>query len=260
MISTTRYSQHNFIKYTSPKLTASSNFLSQVTSWAKVWMSSSNTTEKRIPRKRKTSSISSSSSLERREMDIRSRINYYEQKHQQPSQPQLQLTQRDLSNLFRATCQKLRPNSLSKARRLGDILHIRKLWDQLEPQVYQELGQQPHYLPPSKRTPFNPEKPGSAYLPRRSKRHIMVFAHFSRPKRSTFASTTIVYISQNNIIKMVPLIVASAPAQQKVEDSDEDDDDVPLGALLQLSSFSSSVTTPQTNYILRPPQPSHIRR
>jgi hypothetical protein len=238
MMTSRQQSQQDLIKYYNQKPTPATNFLSQFTSWAKIWMSSSSSsTNKKIPRKRKTSNITNNRSQEEknREMDIRSRINYYGEQ-----QPQPQMSQREISSLYRATCQKLRTSSSkpAKGRRLGDILHIRNLWDELEQHVYKDLCQAPHYLPPSKKVPFNPDKPGSIYLPRISKRHIIAFTLQIKPKRRSFASSTIVYIStpssaeQRSIIKVLTAVTPKA----QIQEDEDDDDDVPLGALLNIPS------------------------
>jgi hypothetical protein len=201
------------------------NFLTTtLTKWAKIWVSVSN-----IPCKRKISPTEGC-----RETDIRSRINYYDQPQQQNNLKTIpNLTSSSATGLYRATCQKLRPNSnVKRLVYLGDILHVRKCWDNLEKVLYQDLSNSPHYVPPTQRLPFNPEKPGSIYLPRKSKRNLAAFRHLSSPKRQTFASSTIVYNnSDKNIIKVLP-IVAPVPPQ-------DDDDDVPLAAL-DLFSYSNS--------------------
>lgn len=204
----------------------SNNFLTTFTKWAKIWMSSSTN----IPCKRK---IAPNPQI--RDTDIRARINYYDQPPPPPYQQQLQrdvpVSQR--THLYRATCLKLRPNAspTRKLFRLGDILHVRRFWDTLEKLVYQDLSSTPQYTPPSQRLPFNPDKPGSVFLPRKSKRNLAAFRHLSSPKRKSFASTTIVYnnSSRNNIIKVLPVVVPQ-----------DDDDDVPLGAL----DFSNSKSSP----------------
>ncbi|CAO3642387.1 unnamed protein product [Mucor hiemalis] len=202
----------------------SNNFLTTFTKWAKIWMSAS--TNSSIPCKRKIAP-----NQQARDTDIRARINYYDQSQLQPQQRDVPSSQR--THLYRATCLKLRPNAspTRKLFRLGDILHVRKFWDKLESLVYQDLSNTPQYLPPSQRLPFNPDKPGSIFLPRKSKRNLAAFRHLSSPKRKSFASTTIVYnnSSRNNIIKVLPVVVPQ-----------DDDDDVPLGAL----DFSNSKASP----------------
>lgn len=197
-------------------------FLSQFTNWAKIWMSPS-----KICRKRRNPSITS------RETDIRSRTNYYEPPPPAPLAPPATKYEDLVSNsqkalLYRATCQKLRPanNQLRKLTHLGDILHVRKFWDDLEMIVYKDLSNTSHYVPPSKRLPFNPDKPGSIFLPRKSRKNIDTSKH----RRRSFASSTIVFNStEKNSVQVLPLIVPQV-----------DDDDVPLGAL----HFSNSKLSP----------------
>lgn len=202
-------------------------FLSQFTNWAKIWISPS-----KIPRKRRNTSTSIT-----RETDIRSRINYYEP----PAQPQYDdlIPNSQKAFLYRATCQKLRPANNQLTRKLvhlGDILHVRKFWDDLEMIVYQDLSNTSHYLPPSKRLPFNPDKPGSIYLPRKSKRNIIALK--LQQNRRSFASSTIVYSNtgKQNIVQVLPLIVPQ-----------EDDDDVPLGSLHFSNSKQSPLHTKNNN-------------
>lgn len=206
--------QQDIIKFNTKGYPIATNFLSQFTSWAKIWMSP--TSNKSIPRKRKNTSTSIT-----RETDIRSRINYYEQ-----PEP-ITLTQR--ISLYKSTCQKLRPSnkscSVKRLIHLGDILHVRNFWDRLEAMVYQESSKKStaYYLPPSKRLPFNPDKPGSIYLPRKQKKSVVTYTSNSLPKkRPSFASSTIVYTSKNNTIQILPATILP---------SIEDDDDVPLGSL-----------------------------
>ena len=175
------------------------NFLSTFTKWAKIWISSSTSTM--IPRKRK---------IETREMDVRPRKSY------QDAPCVVPVSQR--VNLYQLTCQKLRPTTSPKRlRKLGDILHVRHFWDDLERLVYHELSANSHYIPPTKRLPFSPDKPGSIYLPRKSKRNLD--AQRSPNTRKSFASSTIVYNSIGECNTLVPVII------------EEDDDDIPLGSL-----------------------------
>ncbi|KAG2211636.1 hypothetical protein INT47_008733 [Mucor saturninus] len=189
-------------------------FLSQFTNWAKIWMSPSS----KIPRKRRNTSTSIG-----RETDIRSRTNYYEPPSLKPHYEEF-LASSQKALLYRATCQKLRPANNQFTRklvRLGDILHVRKFWDDLEMIVYKDLSSTSQYLPPSKRLPFNPDKPGSIYLPRKSKRNTNTAS--LKTQRRSFASSTIVYSNTTgNIVRVLPLIPQL---------DDDDDDDVPLGAL-----------------------------
>ncbi|GAA5806754.1 hypothetical protein MFLAVUS_000102 [Mucor flavus] len=213
-------SQQDIVKFGNKSYPIANKFLSQFTSWAKIWMSPS---PNKLPRKRKNTSSMT------RDTDIRSRTNYYDQ----PQPETLSLSQR--TTLYRATCQKLRPNnncnSIRKLVHLGDILHVRNFWDHLETIVYQDVSQNSQYLPPSKRLPFNPDKPGSIYLPRKQKKSVVTYTSASLPrKRQSFASSTIVYSNQGkHIIKVLPVAIVLP----------EDDDDVPLGAL-HFSNLKSS--------------------
>ncbi|KAI9344753.1 hypothetical protein BD770DRAFT_397430 [Pilaira anomala] len=212
--------QQDIIKFNTKGYPIATNFLSQFTSWAKIWMSPISTNKSKtilLPRKRKNTSTSIT-----RETDIRSRINYYEQ-----PEP-ITLTQR--ISLYKSTCQKLRPTtnktcSVKRLIHLGDILHVRNFWDRLEAMVYQDSFKKATtlYLPPSKRLPFNPDKPGSIYLPRKQKKSVVTYTSNSLPKkRPSFASSTIVYTSKNNTIQILPATILPFI---------EDDDDVPLGSL-----------------------------
>lgn len=107
-----------------------------------------------------------------------------------------------LSWLYRITCYKLQPNTKKKA--LGDVLHIRKFWQDLEAHIYQE-----HNI---KRVPFDPDLPGSVYLPKKSRKRIKTI------KREPYASTYIVYTFKKDHIETKSL-------------NEEDDDNVPLGIL-----------------------------
>ncbi|KAI9273446.1 hypothetical protein EDC94DRAFT_511089 [Helicostylum pulchrum] len=196
-------SQQEIIKFNNKSYPLANKFLSQFTSWAKIWMSP----------------------ITSRDTDIRSRTNYYD--HLPPQPETLSISQR--TALYRATCQKLRPttttsNNIRKLVHLGDILHVRNFWDYLESIVYQDVSQNSQYLPPSKRLPFNPDKPGSIYLPRKQKKSVVTYttaASLPR-KRQSFASSTIVYSNGGkHIIKVLPVAIVLP----------EDDDDVPLGAL-----------------------------
>lgn len=208
--------QQDLLKLNNSSYPIANNFLTTFTKWAKIWVSSSTI----IPCKRRIAPT------ETRETDIRSRINYYDQ----PQHDSMAIPKSKSTSLYRATCQKLRP-STSPTRSLvylGDILHVRKCWDHLERIIYQDVCKSPQYLPPSQRLPFDPEKPGSVYLPRKSKRNLAAFRHLTLPKRKPFAST-IVYNHSQNVIKVSP-VVSSVP---------QDDDDVPLATLNLFYSKSS---------------------
>ncbi|KAI9279113.1 hypothetical protein BY458DRAFT_503185, partial [Sporodiniella umbellata] len=70
--------------------------------------------------------------------------------------------------LYQLTCHKLQPSHHSK-KALGDVLHIRKFWEDLETEIYQhEIS----FVPSTRRIPFDPDIPGSVYLPKKSKKKI----------------------------------------------------------------------------------------
>lgn len=223
-----------------PPMTTS--FLSQFKSWAKIWMTSP---KKSTPRKRKIIAVD----YQETGGHIRSSASRTHPCHS------LYISHSQQASLYRLTCQKLRPNhnQPTKLSSLGDIIHVRKIWDHLEWEVYQDLCNTNDYMTPSKRLPFNPDKPSWLYKKKASsKRHTMILnTHNPLPKRKSFASSTIVYISspqQNNKnvnIKVAPIVQpphyhnTRITKQDNNNDDDDDDDDVPLGALLQLNSKSS---------------------
>lgn len=225
----------------------SSSFLSQFTSWAKVWMSSP---KKSTPRKRKIIAVDNHPNARDDNNDIRSRT------HQQHNSS-LHISNSQRFSLYRATCQKLRPNhnQPTNLSSLGDIIHVRKFWDHLERLVYQDVGNISHYVAPSKRLPFNPDKPSWLYKKKASSKRRIMLSNNPLPKRKSFASSTIVYIpsppqqknSKNVNIQVVPILHRQIPNYYNTQQDDDDDDDVPLGALLQLNSKSSSLTT-TTNF------------
>ncbi|KAL9549855.1 hypothetical protein MBANPS3_005005 [Mucor bainieri] len=225
-------SQHNRYSASYTARPIASNFLTQFTAWAKVWMSSSRSlTALSSSRKRKLIFMDTTHF---RDTDIRSRVNYYDQPHYTHySIP----TSSQRASLYRSTCQKLRPNH-SKLTRLGDIIHVRHFWDDLEKLAYPDLTSSTnyHYVAPSKRVPFNPDKLGSLYRPRRSKKlPPMHYQH--KPKRPSFGSSTIhvqiLPIHVNCRISPRPRVPQAMRrlVHQHDEQEEDDDDDVPLGAL-----------------------------
>lgn len=227
-------SQHHRYSSSYPARPIASNFLTQFTNWAKIWVSSSSPSF--TPRKRKLISIDTTNF---RETDIRSRVNYYDQSCSSLDTTIPTISQR--ASLYRATCQKLRPNH-SKLTRLGDIIHVRRFWDNLEKLVYQEMSNtNHHYVPPSKRMPFNPDKLGSLYRPKKSRK--LPPSHFQKRRRPSFSSSTIVYtLTTKQHVQILPLLITcrilprpQVPQTMKRvvhQQQQDDDDDVPLGALL----------------------------
>lgn len=180
--------QQDMIQFSNRKSSypIATKFISQFSTWAKFWLSA----KKDKKTKRKTIHPAHNKSLDA-----------------------IPHSQRDL--LYQVTCHKLRPNANKKTFSLGDVLHIRKFWEKIERLIYQhEMG----YVPSTKRIPFNPDIPGSIYLPKRSRKHIL-----PKTRREPFASTHIVYTFKQDI--------NSIETQQLISDDDDDDDNVPLGIL-----------------------------
>ncbi|GAN01033.1 hypothetical protein MAM1_0004c00464 [Mucor ambiguus] len=232
-------SQHH--RYSSSYTTRpiSSTFLTQFTAWAKVWMSSSTSLPALSSSRKRKLILMDTTHF--RDTDIRSRVNYYDQSHCIHTIP----TSSQRASLYRSTCQKLRPNH-SKLTRLGDMIHVRHFWDDLEKLAFPDLTSNTnhHYVAPSKRVPFNPDKLGSLYRPRRSKK--LPPLHFQqKQKRPSFGSSTIVYtLTPNQHVQILPIHIncriSSRPrvpqamgrlVHQHDEQEEDDDDDVPLGAL-----------------------------
>ncbi|RCH84291.1 hypothetical protein CU098_008609, partial [Rhizopus stolonifer] len=188
------------------------SILSQFTSWARIWMASVHVANS-VPHKTKVEPFCSDKErTESRSLEC--------------------ISDEQLAHLYRITCHKLtRPHKhmdhATKLNKLGDIIAVRAFWDNLERAVYQEISATSNYVPPSKRIPLHPDKPGSFFLPKRSKRYIVNRVHNSLflPKRKSFESTTIVYtLTTESRVQLLPV---------KFNIQEEDaDDNVPLGALL----------------------------
>ncbi|CEG72885.1 hypothetical protein RMATCC62417_08367 [Rhizopus microsporus] len=185
-----------------------SNFISHFASWAKFWLT---VNDKTIPHKRKL---------------------FHRSEHKAPhvsveNNSIIPVTQR--AHLYRATCHKLRPNQSNskKSFTLGDILHIRKFWENLENLIYQN---ERDYIPSVKRIPFNPDIPGSVYLPKKSRKQIV-----TNKNRQPYACSNIVYTFKHDIdtIETQPITSTYTHSSNNICD-DDDDDDVPL-AILHLS-------------------------
>lgn len=224
---------------TAPPL--ASNFLTQFTNWAKIWVSSSSASLPALPSSRKRKLILMDTT-HFRDTDIRSRVNYYDQSYYIHNAIP---TSSQRASLYRSTCQKLRPNH-SKLTRLGDMIHVRHFWDDLEKLAFPDLTSNTnyHYVAPSKRVPFNPDKLGSLYRPKRSKKLPPVHL-LQKRKRPSFGSSTIVYtLTPNQHVQILPTNITcrtsprpGVPQTMKRfvhlqdEQEEDDDDDVPLGAL-----------------------------
>ncbi|KAK4516284.1 uncharacterized protein ATC70_011254 [Mucor velutinosus] len=236
-------SQHHRYNSSYTARPTASNFLTQFTAWAKVWISSSTSLAALSPSRKRKLILMDTAHF--RDTDIRSRVNYYDQAHSIHNTVPT-ISQR--ASLYRSTCQKLRPNH-SKLTRLGDMIHVRHFWDDLEKLAFPDLTSNTnhHYVAPSKRVPFNPDKLGSLYRPKRSKKLPPMYFQQKR-KRPSFGSSTIVYTqTPNQHVQILPIhITCRIPPHRRVpqamrglvhqhdEQEDDDDDDVPLGAL-QLS-------------------------
>ncbi|KAI8990252.1 hypothetical protein BDB01DRAFT_780675 [Pilobolus umbonatus] len=229
--------QQDIIQFNKTGYPIATNLITQFTNWARIWMSSNNTNK----RKRKIYPHEN-----KRETDIRTRTNHYDQEHHlyKPLPPP---TPAQRSNLYRATCQKLRLNKannnhyiansnscqprhpiIDRKLTLGAILHVRSFWDNLERDIYQELSNSIHYIAPSKRFPFNPDRPGSLYLPKASnKRTISGQSH----SRESFASSKVIYTTIPTSKKHVSVRIQPIDVPRVHRRPMEDDDDIPLGSL-----------------------------
>ncbi|CAO3688437.1 unnamed protein product [Rhizopus stolonifer] len=161
-------------------------FISQFSSWAKFWLS---TNEKTNHQKRKK--------IDSVDKDVED----------------ISISQR--AHLYQLTCNKLQPSHHSK-KALGDVLHIRKFWQELETAIYQhEIS----FVPSTKRIPFDPDIPGSVYLPKKSRKKMT--AH--KKVRESYALSHMAHTFKQDI----NLIETKSLISQK----DDDDDNVPLGIL-----------------------------
>ncbi|CAO3628340.1 unnamed protein product [Mucor fragilis] len=233
-------SQHHRYSSSHAARPIASNFLTQFTAWAKVWMSSSTSLPALSSSRKRKLILMNTPHF--RDTDIRSRVNYYDQSHYTHSTVPTSLQR---ASLYRSTCQKLRPNH-SKLTRLGDMIHVRHFWDDLEKLAFPDLTSSTshHYVAPSKRVPFNPDKLGSLYRPRRSKKLPPMHLQQKR-KRPSFGSSTIVYtLTPNQHVQILPTHINSRISlrprvpqamrglvHQHDKQEEDDDDDVPLGAL-----------------------------
>ncbi|KAI9485725.1 MAG: hypothetical protein EXX96DRAFT_546224 [Benjaminiella poitrasii] len=230
-----------------PQSSYHSSLLTQFTNWAKLWVSTTITEDSNIPRKRKSIS-QHQMETNTRETDIRTRHHYEEPQSQIQPQPQeLPLTTTQSMFLYSITCQKLRRHPKPTQRVfccLGDIIHVRHIWDKLEKLIYEQQQYNTinttEYLPPTKRFPFNPDRPGSLYCPKSSPRRRQ------NSKRNSFASSTIIYTLISNEEDLTLERIRVSPVRTEMHnnnntsnnsddnknDEDDDDDDVPLVSLL----------------------------
>ncbi|KAI8367803.1 hypothetical protein EDC96DRAFT_574438 [Choanephora cucurbitarum] len=190
------------------------NFLSQLSNWAKIWLSSSHT-QVRNPLACRAKVAPVFDPIKQTDALCQSPIRY-----DTPSESQL-------THLYRLTCQKLvrKPNQIerpTRIRRLGDLVNVRTFWDLLEAMVYQEISNSKNYNPPSKRVPFYPDRPGSLFMPKRSKRYVIQMVHNQAHtlKRRSFASTTIIYTLSDKDVQ-----------QSTIEPNEDAEDSVPLETL-----------------------------
>ncbi|KAI8371821.1 hypothetical protein BD560DRAFT_395531 [Blakeslea trispora] len=188
------------------------NFLSQLSNWAKIWISSQ--TRNPLACRAKVTPVSEQTK----------QTESFDSSTQQIKEIP---TEAELTRLYRLTCQKLikKPNQadrLSRLKRLGDLVNVRSFWNILEEMVYQDISSSNNYSPPTKRMPFHPDKPGSLFMPKRSKRYVIHMIHNQThaSKRKSFASTTIIYTILDKDVQ-----------QSTIEHDGDAEDCIPLGTL-----------------------------
>ncbi|KAI7903820.1 uncharacterized protein BX663DRAFT_505331 [Cokeromyces recurvatus] len=223
-----------------------SSLLRQLTNWAKLWITPPNN---QIPCKRKIENNGQHQvEWNTRETDIRSRVNYYKEEEEEEEGRMFVNSSSSITTttttttiisqknsslfLYSITCQKLL-RQRQKRLYLGAIIQIRHFWDKLEKSLYNHHDN--CYLPPSKRFPFNPDRPGSLYS---SKSSPLQQLYNKRNHRKSFASSTIVYtlISDNeDHLHVSPASsITNNITYNNDDDDDDDDDNIPLGTLLSV--------------------------